>query len=31
VAIGMVGMSGFFRTPYHPWDPNSSTDNIVMR
>jgi len=31
VVIGMVGMSGFFRTPYHPWDPNSSTDNIVMR
>jgi len=31
VAIGMVGMSGFFRTPYRPWDPNSSTDNIVMR
>jgi succinate dehydrogenase / fumarate reductase, cytochrome b subunit len=31
VAIALYGMSGFFRTPYHPWDPNSSTDNIVMR
>jgi len=31
VAIGLTGMSGFFRTPYRPWDPNASTDNIVMR
>jgi succinate dehydrogenase / fumarate reductase cytochrome b subunit len=31
VAIGLISMSGFFRTPYRPWDPNNSTDNIVMR
>ena len=31
VAIGAISMCGFLKTPYHPWEQNTTNQNIVMR
>ncbi|HUM05880.1 MAG TPA: hypothetical protein VLT90_10505 [Terriglobales bacterium] len=31
IAIGATSMYGFLKTPYRPWEPNTTNENIVMR
>jgi len=31
VSIGAASMYGFLKTPYHPWEPDTASHNVVMR